>query len=133
MPPPPAERITFEAFIDVTLLRQLGLLEQLQQIPRVPKFGASFACQMRDLGSALAGHLGQFAAAFACQPGDFGSAFAGYVGQFAAAFACQMRDLAASFGTDLQSVTHLLGQGTVGERATRRRADRQCRRHGLGW
>jgi hypothetical protein len=24
MPPPPAERITFQAFIDVTLLEQLG-------------------------------------------------------------------------------------------------------------
>jgi len=24
MPPPPAERITFETFIDVTLLQQLG-------------------------------------------------------------------------------------------------------------
>jgi len=24
MPPPPAERITFEAFIDMTLLQQLG-------------------------------------------------------------------------------------------------------------
>ena len=29
MPPPPAERITFEAFIDVTLLPQLGQISPI--------------------------------------------------------------------------------------------------------